>query len=549
MILNSFHYCVMTAAALFLLGSAAPVALGAPDGPKLYQQHCGLCHGPEGRGITGVFPPLAASDFLVKEREKSLRAPLEGLSGKIMVNRRRYETAMPPVALNDEQLVAVFGYIFTSWGNTAPAPTRDEITALRAKTKYKTFEALIAATGHAQLPPAPEGWELSVGVELGFSPVRLLAHPDGEQVLMLALSGDIWVWKPGSAEPSRLYEGAAYLDAALGDAQVMGLTVDKKGRLYVVANQRHVAVKPVQNEVTIFRSPAWSKDGGFGKLTPWLRTAYPFGVGPYNHGVSCIAQGPDGKMYVNSGSRTDGGEPGTSPNYDKSGENEMTACMWQLDPEAEKPAITVYAKGMRNSFGFCWDDEGRMIATENGPDAHAPEELNWIEQGKHYGFPYQFSDWTGKAYPHTPAMPEGLAITKPLRNVGPDGGGGAMGLATFDAHSSPAGIVWLGKDWPAPLGGSFLTARYGNLLDVGGDTGFDILQLTPDFAARTVGVKRLLSPLARPIDIVKLSGHRLAIAEFCHGTTLAAGIGTPGRIVMMTPKAAGKEPAAPKIAP
>ena len=63
-----------------------------------------------------------------------------------------------------------------------------------------------------------------------------------------------------------------------------------------------------------------------------------------------------------------------------------------------------------------------MFLTENGPDADAPEELNLIESGRHYGFPYQFSDWTRKAYDRTPDAPEGLTLTVPIPNVGPDGG-------------------------------------------------------------------------------------------------------------------------------
>ena len=47
---------------------------------------------------------------------------------------------------------------------------------------------------------------------------------------------------------------------------------------------------------------------------------------------------------------------------------------------------------MRNAYGFCWNERGEMFATENGPDADAPEELNQIEQGRHYGFPYTFAN-------------------------------------------------------------------------------------------------------------------------------------------------------------
>ena len=167
---------------------------------------------------------------------------------------------------------------------------------------------------------------------------------------------------------------------------------------------------------------------------------------------------------------------------------------------------------------------------ENGPDADAPEELNLIEPGRHYGFPFQFSDWEAKAYDHTPATPAGLVITRPFRNTGPDGGG----MSTFEPHSCPSGIVWLEPDWPAPLGGSFLVARFGNLIRK--DAGYDVLQLHPDFGKRETTVKRLLAPLGRPISILKLPGHRLLIAEYCRGTSLAAGLGTPGRLLLLEPK-------------
>ncbi|WP_218281006.1 c-type cytochrome [Verrucomicrobium spinosum] len=68
----------------------------APDGGELYRQHCAICHGAEGQGIPGVFPPLAGSDFLEHQRERALKAPLEGLFGKITVNGREYQAACPP---------------------------------------------------------------------------------------------------------------------------------------------------------------------------------------------------------------------------------------------------------------------------------------------------------------------------------------------------------------------------------------------------------------------------------------------------------------------
>jgi glucose/arabinose dehydrogenase len=511
-------------------------ATAATEGAELYQRHCAMCHGAEGRGVAGVFPPLAQADFLHREREKSLRAPLVGLSGEIVVNGQTYRGGMPPVTLDDAQIAAVFGHVFASWGNQLTTPTREDIAALRATTKFPTHAALLAAMGAGQLPAAPEGWELTVGAELTFSPVRLAAHPDGERILILGETGDVWSCRADGSDLSRFLEATAYLDPKLGRPSVLGLTVDRNARLYLVSNQRDETASPVRNEVTIFRTAAWSRDQPWSRPTAWLRTSYPWGVGPYNHGVSHIAQGPDGMLYVNSGSRTDGGEAGTSRNYAATGEDPRTASMWRLDPNEETPAIEIFARGLRNNFGFCWDDHGHLLATENGPDADTPEELNVIEGGKHYGFPFQFSDWTAKPYPHTPDLPPGLVVTKPLSNLGPDAGGNANGSSTFDPHSCPSGIVWIDRDWPAPLGGTFLTARFGNLLQRKSDVGFDVLQLQPDFAAGTTTVKRLLAPLGRPIDLLKLPGHRVVVAEYCRGNTLAAGLGSPGRLLLLAPK-------------
>ena len=107
-------------------------------------------------------------------------------------------------------------------------------------------------------------------------------------------------------------------------------------------------------------------------------------------------------IYVSSGSCTDHGEPGNEPNKSTEGEDPNTSCIWRLDPKADHPKLEIFADGLRNPFGFCWNDKGEFFATENGPNADPPEELNRIEQGKHYGFPFRFSNWPNKVYPDEP---------------------------------------------------------------------------------------------------------------------------------------------------
>ena len=514
-----------------LLLLSAPLGLHGA-GADLYRIQCSACHGPEGKGIPGVFPPLAGSDFLRDHREQALRAPMEGLQEPIVVNGAKYQAQMPAVALRDEQMVELYDFIFTAWGNQLPRTSKEEISVARAHSRYPTFEALVESMCPKALPPAPAGWNLRVALTLKFNPVRVIAHPDGRQVLILAANGDVWRWDQSASEPARIFEAKDYIDDRLGGQACLGLGTDRKGRLYVVSNQCDKSKNPVMNEVTIFRA-APDAAGSWTKPLPWLRTSYPFGVGPYNHGVSHLEQGPDGMLYVSSGARTDGNETGQSDNYYKGGEVPLTATIWRLDPEAASPQVEVYARGLRNTFHFTWDQAGRLLGVENGPDADAPEELNLIRQGAHYGFPYQFSDWNQPAYPHSPATPAGLKITRPIRNLGPAALGESGPTATFTPHSCPCAIVELEADWPAPLGGQFIVARFGNLIRQSG--GYDLLRLKPDFEAGTTVTHEVISPLGRPIALLKLSGHRLLIAEYTRGTTLGAGLSTPGRLLILEP--------------
>ncbi|MEY5011423.1 MAG: hypothetical protein RLZZ253_2562 [Verrucomicrobiota bacterium] len=517
---------------LALLGGAHLFAQVETTGADLYRQHCAACHGQEGLGIPQAFPPLVRSDFISDQRERALRAPLEGLRGRIVVNGQTFDGWMPPVVLRDEDLAKIFNHVFSSWGNANTPTSAVEIGALRAKTTYPTYEKLVAAMSVDVLPPAPAGWRFSFGANLEFQPTRLTAHPDGKHALILAANGDIWTWDISTHEVAPLWLGKETLDPSLGDPTCLGLATDNKGRLYFISNQCNRSKTPVVNEVTIFRTEPWSGGDSWTKPKPWLVTAYSFGVGPYNHGVNHLAQGPDGLLYVSSGSRTDGGETGQSPKYDKSGETPLTAKIWRINPETEHPNIEIFAHGLRNTYHFTWDYQGHLLGVENGTDADTPEELNLIEQGKHYGFPYEFGDWTTKPYPHTPDAPKDLTFVRPFKNVGQDANDRG-GSATFTPHSSPSTILELGPDWPAPLGNSFLISRFGNYLKDQG--GFDLVQARLDFAKQEATVTRVATPLARPISMIPLSGHRLLIAEYCRGNSLGAGTSTPGRLILLEP--------------
>ncbi len=484
-------------------------------GNQLYARYCAMCHQSSGQGAPPTFPPLAKSDFLAADKERSARILITGLSGAINVRSEIYNGIMPPAPYDDAQLADVLTYVHNSFGNTNGPIFAEQVKKIRAQVA--TTNILADPNPFPALPAAPAGFTLREVVKLPNYPTRMASDGTGKCLYILCQNADVWrVELPGGAL-RRILNGEDYANPDNGAVSCMGMTVDAQNRLYVVANLRRDTQPYITNEITIYRTTT-VRDGDPAEPRAWFQTCYPFGISSFNHGVSHIATGPDGLLYVSSGSRTDGNEAGSDPRFFGGGEVPLTGCFWRLDPRAAKPEIEIFARGVRNPYGFCWNDRGEMLATDNGPDADAPEELNLIERGKHYGFPYQFSNWTRGPYAYTPKPPPGLEFVPPIANSGPDAGGStAKPLYTFDAHSSPGGIVFLGDDFPPGYRGTYLINRYGNLLERPKDTGFDLLQVSLEKNAQGIyeaKVKQLLAPLARPVDVHQGGPGKIYICEY-----------------------------------
>ncbi|MBK9734030.1 MAG: cytochrome c [Saprospiraceae bacterium] len=100
-------------------------------GKLLYQDFCITCHLPNGMGTKSVVPPLANSDFLIKNRSESIRSVKYGQKGNIMVNGIAYNGLMPAPGLDDDEVVDVLNYITHSWGNDLPIFTEKEIKTIK----------------------------------------------------------------------------------------------------------------------------------------------------------------------------------------------------------------------------------------------------------------------------------------------------------------------------------------------------------------------------------------------------------------------------------
>jgi mono/diheme cytochrome c family protein len=99
-------------------------------GAALYMDNCGGCHQAGGRGLPGVFPPLAGNGVVVAADPNNILKVVDA-----GINARGGYIAMPSFKdqLTDQQLAEIANYIRTSWGNgAAPNVTSAMVAKMRA---------------------------------------------------------------------------------------------------------------------------------------------------------------------------------------------------------------------------------------------------------------------------------------------------------------------------------------------------------------------------------------------------------------------------------
>jgi mono/diheme cytochrome c family protein len=110
-------------------------AAQAAHGKQVYEFVCGTCHGADGMGKPGQFPPLAGSEWVnTKGFQRIAHIPLEGLAGDVQVEGKDWNLNMAAMGagLSDADLAAVLTYIRASWGNKSGEVTADDVKAIRA---------------------------------------------------------------------------------------------------------------------------------------------------------------------------------------------------------------------------------------------------------------------------------------------------------------------------------------------------------------------------------------------------------------------------------
>ena len=109
---------------------------GEDAGVEVYRNICAACHGDEGLGQPGLYPPLVDSHFLKGDPSRSIRIVLHGIMGPVTVGGEVYDSVMPPNAelLADEDIAAVLNHVRGRWGDgKGPEVTTGAVAAIRAE--------------------------------------------------------------------------------------------------------------------------------------------------------------------------------------------------------------------------------------------------------------------------------------------------------------------------------------------------------------------------------------------------------------------------------
>ena len=114
-------------------------------GADVFRMTCVACHGVDGQGVPGAFPPLRSSDWLTGDVELPTKIVLHGLMGEVTVDGKKYNSVMAPLGptLNDQQIADVLTFVRQSWGNDAAPVTAAQVEKIRAahKDRYQFWTA------------------------------------------------------------------------------------------------------------------------------------------------------------------------------------------------------------------------------------------------------------------------------------------------------------------------------------------------------------------------------------------------------------------------
>ncbi|MHA8099863.1 T9SS type A sorting domain-containing protein [Aquirufa aurantiipilula] len=332
-----------------------------------------------------------------------------------------------------------------------------------------------------------------------------------------------------------------------------------KNALYLAGNEVDDSNKRSKGRVIKFNI---NKDGNWESPQNILTTEYyPSSNVLFDHNFSalCLNKTKD-SLLIASGSRTDHGEvKDVNGKYPNLREDALTSKIFIIPLNSSKEIIFkndlsdlkssgyIFSEGVRNEFDIAYNARGEIFGVENNGDRDDPEELNLLQKGKHYGFPWvmggninpqQLSSYNpntdlllpNNLYnraifyndPTFPIIPKDIKFEEPIINIGPDANWvrdpqtgkfyQIKNIASFTSHRSPLGLLFDSKNQLAsPYTSDGFVLAYSTGGGASGylnavDQGADLCQIefikTAGSSTYQISVKRIASGFKDLVDAV-----------------------------------------------
>jgi glucose/arabinose dehydrogenase len=294
----------------------------------------------------------------------------------------------------------------------------------------------VQIVGHVYKPeqvPATEDRIRGLKVPAGFRVQRFAADLGKPRILAVAPDGAVYVTRPESGDLLMLRDTN---NDGVADQQTV---VAKKPDLHGVAiDGNRVYLATIREVYAADRRP----DGSLGELKQILGDLPDGG----QHPNRTLAVGPDRMLYVSVGSSCNAC-PETNPEH-------ATMLRSALDGQSRE----IFATGLRNTIGFGWHPAtGEMWGADHGidwlGDDEQKEELNRIEKGADYGWPYVYG--VGKIQ-HAVQSPKGKTKEEWAR-------ASRQPALLYTAHAAPMQMVFYsGSQFPAEFRGDAFIAMRGS---------------------------------------------------------------------------------------
>lgn len=424
-------------------------------GRETYERLCLDCHGErgDGEGVAGQAWDPPPADFTHPEVQEQSDGALYW----------KISEGNPPAMLQYKQMLS-----------------EEEIW------QVVTYLRRFAPSGPAEPRPLHPGIQVEHYMDVAERSIRLVLDEQSGDMYYNTEGGDVYrIRRQGESE--RMYTAEDH-----GIARLQGI-VFHDGDLYLSGN---IEVNGGLGSVGVVMRGALQPSGDrvWGVVA---RTVEHGGAQTtFNHGFNGIVVDREGRyLLVNSGARTDHGEvQHNRRNYPGQRDVPTTAVILKLPIDGKDILLThdeqqlapyIFARGVRNIYSLAYAPNGHLFGVSNSGDYDHPEDMFWLREGHHYGFPWvmggvknpqQFPDWepdpdrdpllprSSHAYnvgyfhndPDFPAPPEGVVFTPAVQNTGPNANyfrdpetgeirkGDVVGrtVGTFSAHRSLLGLVF-----------------------------------------------------------------------------------------------------------